>query len=141
MFQCKQCSRQKQPASYEATLCLYRLQKYVFTARYRGGAPSAIHVDKTIPIQPSADKRENNVANIERNNPARRTIFYPVFISTTAREWTGQNNNGGKRCLMTNLRFSFRYRSFSRVLIIVDTSEGISSFVRMRQMITIERSW
>lgn len=76
---------------------------------------------------PNSDehKSENNVANIERNNPARRTNFCLARACEVSpvRE-RDRNNNGGKRRLMTNLRFSFRNRSFSRFLIILSILWG-----------------
>lgn len=76
---------------------------------------------------PNSDghKSENNVANIERNNPARRTVLCLVRPRTVVRTGEGDGaNNGGKRRLMTNLRFSFRNRSFSWFLIIISRLRG-----------------
>lgn len=86
---------------------------------------ATVHSNRQDNPDSDAHKSENNVSNIERNNPARRTNVYPARAPTTL-GWSEEdsNNNGGKRRLMTNLRFSFLNRSFSRFLIILSILRG-----------------
>lgn len=104
------------------TLCFPPFMGRLYSShRYRGGAPPSIQTDKTILIQASTKAKTMSPT-------LKGTIRqYCPLASTPAELLLGERdayNNGGKRLLMTNLRFSFRYTSFSRILIILSILWG-----------------
>ncbi|CAH2067566.1 unnamed protein product, partial [Iphiclides podalirius] len=112
-----------QPGSIQETNPLfspiYGKALFISSIPWRGNTVHSYRQDNP---DSGGHKRGNNVANIERNNPAVRSSRSPPGCRQR-REEDG-NNNGGKRLLMTNLRFSFRYTSFSRILIISPILRG-----------------